>query len=455
MRKFRKILLFLLCMALCLPLCVNAETSSGDGCIGLQARRALQESYDGTAGAAVLYETDSETLVCAYEADRKINPTGMVKIMTALVALEQGNLDDMVTVKQSTINSVPASAKRLGLKSGDTLTVRDLLYCVMLASSNDAAAVLAEHVAGTQTAFVEKMNERAATIGCTSTLFTDVNGLNDDTQYSTARELAMIAAEAMKNDTFAEMFGAVNYRLPSTVSCKQELTTNNALLNEKSTSYDKRVTGGRPAAASGSDRSIICTAENENGRYLCVLISVADKSTSYAGTFREAKSLLALGLDGYALRQVFGADQPVTLYDVTNGENSVVVGANREIFALLPLEFEQEKLRLEAVPNEQALVAPLQAGTEVGTLRVLYGDVVVAQVSLLARHDVAVRGTTVQEVPRTSQSLLWRIVKWALIVLVCAVVLTASGLLIVRRVNIIRYRKRKKYRKSAQREESR
>lgn len=439
---------------MCLSVFAAAEPQSADTAyVGLEAQQAFSQDYDGTAAAAILYEMDSQTLVCAYHADKTINPTGLAKIMTALVAIEQGNLDDVVTVKQSTLNAVPTSAKRLGLKSGDTLTVRDLLYCVMLVSANDAATVLAEHIAGSQTQFVEKMNARAATAGCTNTRFYDVNGLEDATQTSTARELAMIAAEAMQNETFAEMFGAVNYRLPSTVSCTQDLTTNNSLLKENSGVYDARVTGGRPAAASGSDRSIICTAENENGRYLCVLISVADKSTTYAGTFREAKALLALGLDGYAVQQVLGAEEPLDIYAVQNGENGVVVGSDQAVYALLPIGFDHAQLHFEATADAQALVAPIGEGDTVGTLRVLYGQIVVAQVSLRARHAVAVAGTTIQSISRSEQSVLWRIVKWTLIALVGVAGLTAVGLLIVRRVNIVRYRKKRKYRRHAQQEE--
>lgn len=453
----RKIRIFLAVLVLVLgiaPMTAAAEEDAQSaGCLTLQARQALQEDYGGTAEAAILYEMDSQTLVCAIAPDRKINPTGLVKIMTTLVALEEGTLDDTVTVKQSVLNAVSASAKRLGLKSGDVLTVRDLLYCVMLQSANDAAVVLADHIAGSQADFVAKMNARAATLGCTNTFFADVNGLDDANQYSTARDLAKILAAAMENPTFVEIFTAVNHWLPNTVSCTQELTTNNAMCREGHSAYDARVLGGRPAAATSSDRSFACVASNEKGRYLCVLISVTDKSSSYAGTFRETSKLLDVGFHGYALQQVLDSEQPYCLYTVANGENSVVVSSEKAVYALLPVDFDREMLRFRDVADTQALVAPLRAGTPVAKLQVFYGEIVVTEVSLLARHDVAVLGTTIRPSDTTQTGLFGRVLKWALIALAVTAVVASLGLLTIRQVNILRYRKKHNDRRSGKREE--
>lgn len=453
MRKIRFFLAVLVLMLGIAPVTAAAETAQSARCLTLQAQQALQGDYGGTAEAAILYEMDSQTLVCAVSPDQKINPTGLVKIMTTLVALEEGTADDTVTVKQSVLNAVASSAKRLGLKSGDTLTVRDLLYCVMLQSANDAAVVLADHIAHSQADFVAKMNARAASIGCTNTLFTDVNGLDDANQYSTARDLAKILAAAMENADFVEIFTAVGYQLPSTVSCTRELTTNNGMCREGHSAYDVRVLGGRPAAASSSDRSFACVASSESGRYLCVLISVTDKSSAYAGTFREASKLLDVGFNGYALQQVLDSEQPYCLYKVANGENSVVVSSEKAVYALLPVDFDREMLQFRDVADTQALVAPLSAGTPVAKLQVLYGQIVVTEVSLLARHDVAVLGTTIRPTDTTQTGIFGRILKWGLIALAVTAVVVPLGLLTIRQVNIMRYRKKHNDRRSGKREE--
>lgn len=460
MRKFGVILLvFVLCMNICF-VHAAAQTTSGTGCTSLQAGLALseEEAFSGTAEAAILFEMDSQTLVYAKNPDTIINPTGLVKILTGLIVLEEGNLDDVVTVQRSTLNSVSAGAVSAKLKAGEQMTVRDLLYCVMVSSANDAAAVLAEHVAGSQAEFVKKMNERAATLGCVNTHFSNVHGLQDSQQYSTARELAIITEEALKNPDFVSFFGVSNCQLPATnLSDARSLSTTNYLMDPSSKYYDARVTGGKPAAATTADRSVICTAENENGRYLCVIISATAKTSGYSVTqytnFTEAKKLLDLGFQGYALQQVLGSREPFALYTVTGGENGVVVGPDEDVYALLPVNFDAEMLHLRTTENETNLIAPVAEGTAVGTLQIYYGSVMVAQVELLARHDVAVKGTTIQSVEKkTGGSSLWKILKWCALGLMLLVAVAAGALLALRQVNKTRHKKKMRQRRPAREE---
>ena len=443
MKKYGAILLVLLLLLPAFSLQAFATTTE-NGCKTLHADRALvEEGYTGTAKAVILYELNTQTLVYAHNPDASVNPTGLVKLMTALIALEEGNLNDVVTVKQSVLNMVSSGAKRIGLKANDQLTVKDLLYCMMVSSANDAAVVLADHMAGSQKAFVEKMNTRAATLGCTNTFFADVNGLEDDRQYATARELAIITQEALKNPQFEELFGAVNYQLPETVSCTRDLTTTNSMMNLESSQYDARVTGGKPSAAGSSDRSMICTAESEEKRYLCVVISVSDKKSNYAGTFKEVRNLLNYGFDGFEIQQVMGTEQPFGLYTVSGGENDVVVGPDEALYALLPTAFEPAKLRFEDVPDVQALHAPLTAGAAVGVLRIYYDEIIIGQVNMLSRHAVATAGENIQA-PDSSGSndgVFGRILKWTGIILLIVLIVTSAVLLILRRINLSRYQK--------------
>ena len=396
MKKIAAILLVILCVVQCFPQRVFATTGTEEGCNTLQAENTLagDHAYTGTAKAALLYEMNSQTLVYTHNPDVPINPTGLVKLLTALIVLEEGNLEDIVTVKRSTLNSVGVGAVSAGLKSGEEIRLQDLLYCVMVSSANDAAAVMAEHVAGSQSAFVEKMNARAATLGCGNTHFTNVHGLKDDRQRSTARDLAVVVAEALKNEEFCRMFGIVNYTVPATnMSDSRQLSTTNYMMNPESKYYDERVIGGKPAAATTTDRSMICIAQEGNSRYLCVIISAQAKTsggmiTRYTN-FDEAKNLLSMGFEGFALQQVMGTEQPFGLYPVTGGQNHVVVGPDQAVYALLPIDFEQGQLTFRDVPDESMLKAPLKAGVTVGILEIRYGNLLIGRVNLLSRHAVA------------------------------------------------------------------
>ena len=199
MKKFGIILLVLLCLLQVVALPARADETS-TSCNTLHAGRALaEETYTGTANAVILFERNTQTLVYAHHPDVSVNPTGLTKLLTSLIVLEEGNLGDVVTVKRSTLNSVSPGSVSAGLKAGEEITLRDLLYCVMVSSANDAAAVMAEHVAGSQSAFVDKMNQKATEMGLKNTQFKNPNGLSAEGHFTTAHELALIMAEAMKN----------------------------------------------------------------------------------------------------------------------------------------------------------------------------------------------------------------------------------------------------------------
>ena len=323
-----------------------------------------------------------------------------MKLLTALIVLEEGNLEDIVTVKRSTLNSIAAGSVSASLKAGEEIKLEDLLYCVMVTSANDAAAVMAEHVAGSQAAFVEKMNARAATLGCVNTNFTNVHGLKDDRQYSTARDLAIIVEEALKNENFCYFFGVTTHTVSATnTSDVRNLKTTNYMMNPDSKYYDPHVIGGKPAAAATADRSVICTAQSGESYYLCVVISAKAKTSGNSVTrytnLDEAKAMLDMGFGDYAVQQVVGNDQPFTMYPVSQGENHVVVAPDRPVFALLPVQFQSDEIQFSDVRDSQALVAPLSAGTVVGKLQIYFGSILIGEADLVARHDVASAGSSI------------------------------------------------------------
>ena len=427
MKKTGVILLLLICILQMLSFGVYADSSATNSCHTLMAGKALagEEIYTGTAKSVILYELESQTLVYAHNPDAIINPTGLVKLLTALIVLEEGNLDDIVTVKRSTLNTISAGAVSAGLKAGEEISLKDLLYCVMVASANDAAAVMAEHVAGSLAAFVDKMNARAATLGCVNTHFTNVHGLQDDKQYSTARDLAIIVEEALKNEEFLHYFAVTSHTVAQTnFSAARKLSTTNYMMDPTSKYYDERVAAGKPAAATSSDRSMICTAQNGNSRYLCVVISAKAKMSGSAVSrytnFDEAKTLLDMGFEGFAIQQVLGTEQPFGMYAVADGENHVIVGADQEVYALLPVGFDENQLLLRDVRLTDNLKAPLSAGTVVGKLEVYYHSILIGEVDLLARHDVAFSGTTIQpDVPVDESDGGAKMILIIVIVLLC------------------------------------
>ena len=166
-----------------------------------------------SAASAALLEVESGRFLYAKDADTQRPMASTTKIMTALVAIEAGGLDEAVTVDRA---AVGVEGSSLYLRCGEVLTLRDLLYGLMLQSANDAASAIAIHVSGDIAAFAERMNARAAELGLTNTHFTNPHGLHDDAHYTTARELARIAAAAMENDIFREIVATKRYTISET-----------------------------------------------------------------------------------------------------------------------------------------------------------------------------------------------------------------------------------------------
>ncbi len=460
------LLLSVLAGMLCQVALADDNTAALLGCSTLQAKLPLagQEQLLPSADGVILYELNTDTLVYAYNPDDRVNPSSMVKIMSALVALEKGNLSDVVTVTRQTLDSIPVGSVSAGLLRDEEVTLQDLLYCCLVGSANDATAVMAEYIAGSQAAFVALMNEKASQLGCTDTLFSNVNGLNDDMQYSTARDLAIITAAALENETFTQMFCADHYTMPATNLSESRTiyTTNYMMSDEKIRNYyDERVTGGKTAAATLTKRSLICTAEIGTARYLSVVMS-ADSvmnddniSVKLFGSFAETAQLLDHAQQNYEVRQILEDSQAFSQHQVINGANDVIVSPVQDVFSVLPIEMAPEMLQLVTTFGSNSLTAPVSAGTAIGTVQVSYGGIILAQCHLAAMFDVAQKGTVITPAapvdPDLELSPVLDFFKWVLLGVGILAVLAGLVYLVLRLVRNARirqlHRKRKRNRR--------
>ena len=180
-----------------------------------------EDAPDIMATSAVMIDAGSGTVLYEKNADERRDPASVTKIMTALVVLETMDLDDKVTIEED----ADETGNSIDLKAGETLTVEQLLYAMLLHSANDAAEILAEASGGTVENFCDLMNERAKRCGAENTNFTNPNGLNtygQENHRTTARDLAFISMEAMKNSTFREMVSTRKYTIPATNSRRRE-----------------------------------------------------------------------------------------------------------------------------------------------------------------------------------------------------------------------------------------
>lgn len=467
MKVNRIISLFLAIILCCSALIISAHAVDpgiqGQSCISLDAGKSLagSEQLLETAKAAVLYCIDSDTMVYSWNPDERLDPSGMNKILTALLAIELGNLDDQVTVTRSALSSVEEGAVSAGLKDGEVLTLRDLLYCMMVGSANDAAAVIAEHISGGQPRFLLEMNKYAKKLGCTNTSFLNPSGLSQEGQYTSARDLAKITAEAIKHEEFMELFSATEYIVPATEkSDERKLITTNYMISDvvNQDYYDLRITGGKTGALDTNDRSFVSTAEDEGLHYLAVVMSAGkekttgEKDKSKYLNFRETAVLLDYGFDNYSMCQLLDADVVMDQFQVADGENNLAVTSAETIVSLMPNEMFREQLSYRCIPAAD-LSAPVNEGDVVGSIQLWYDDLCVAQCDLSAMFDVKKAGTDNIPIQPTAKQNngIWKTLLTVLIVVVISITVIVFVVLISMRIINTRKGRRRKLKRTARR----
>lgn len=378
----------------------NADTdlSVTQGCHTIDAKKPMLASSEDLSNlyAAFLFDTTHDTLVYAVNPDQQYYPSSLVKIMTGLMIAERANLTDQVTVRQDVLNTLPAGSLSAGLQAGELVTMQDLLYCMLVQSANDAAAVAADYICGSQEAFVREMNAYAAELGCINTNFVNVHGLHNDAQLSTARDIAKMLSAAANNEVFMDAFSAVEYTVPATnMSEPRELSSTNFLMTQYDY-MDSRVTGGRTGAVVSGERNLAVMAEKDDVQLFCVVLGSASKLSDGGkvityGSFKETSALLDKGFTQQQPVQIFYENQVLKQFEVANGDSDVTVSVQNSVVTLLPQGVTQANLSYRYIDNGTGIRAPVKAGDPISSVQVWYKDLCLAQADLYALHDVDVK----------------------------------------------------------------
>ena len=235
-----------------------------------------------TSTAAVIMEDTTETTIYAKNMDQVLYPGATVKVMTTLLALENAQLSDQVTMTATGVSGVTDGGASISAQLDEVFTVEQCLYAIMLSSANDVALQIAEHIGGSVDSFVQMMNARAAELGCTNTVFTNPTGLPDENQHTTAHDMALIMKAAIDNESFRTIAGTSSYTIPATnVSGGERVLTNNfAMLNNTDASYYQYCLGGREGYTEASGSTLVCGAEKDGISLIAVVLQGASGVTA-------------------------------------------------------------------------------------------------------------------------------------------------------------------------------
>lgn len=379
MKKYHSPLVFFLALILSAGLVSPAALAAEGGGTDVQ-------SFSVAAASAILIDADYDEVLYEQAADELRYPASITKVMTGLLtveAIDRGELsmEKHITLGDDLYTGIGEGGSTQGLKTGEILTVRDLLNCALIPSANEACNALATAVAGSIPAFVDRMNQRAQELGMTNTHFTNTHGYHDDSHYTTARDVSRMCLEAMKHPDFRQIVSSVSYTVPPTNLNDQPrvLHDTNALVSNFRTGENRLLyqyaigikTGSTPEAG-----YCLASAAEKNGR---MLIAVVLGGTYWKingefvehNYFSESKTLLEYGFNGFSRKTVLSQIEPVDTIPVTlcAEQDYVTVQPAQGLEATLPNELDPAQFD-RVIDLPETLQAPIEKGQVLGTISI-------------------------------------------------------------------------------------
>ena len=324
-----------------------------------------------SAQSAVLIDARDGRVLYEKDADTPRPMASTTKIMTAVVALESCDVNEIIEIADE---AVGVEGSSIYLQKGERMTLLELLYALLLQSANDAAVAIAVGVGGSVGNFADMMNEKAMSLGLTSTHFENPNGLDADGHVTTARELALLTAYALKNPIFAEIVATYKRKISGPNGTVRLVVNHNKLLNM----YDGCV-GVKTGFTKKSGRCLVSTACRESLTLVSVTLSAPDD-------WRDHTELLDFGFERYKRLSIakigeFSATLPIAGGNITE----VIVANSQDISAVLPKDHGEITYKIEA---NRPLFAPITRGKQLGTVRYYIGEKEIASSPLVALNSV-------------------------------------------------------------------
>ena len=342
--------------------------------------------------ACILIDGDSGKILYSKNADKKMYPASTTKVMTAILALEKCNLADMVTVGHDAILNVPYGYSIANLQEGEQISINALLHVLLIPSANDAAFVLAEHIAGSVDEFSNMMNIKALELGCKNTNFVNPNGIHDENHYSTAYDLALMGKYAMENEAFRKIVSTLTYTLPTTNKYDKDdrvfLNTNDLIRPSLSTYYEY-ATGAKTGYTDAAENCIIATATKNNVNLIAVVLYAKKTEEGLNTRAADCKTLFEYGFNNYSIRTVNTEEDIITTIKVkgaTSETRNLDLLVNENVSMFLPNDFDISSVSKDVELNDN-IKAPIYKDSVLGTVTYT-AEGISATYNLIAANDV-------------------------------------------------------------------
>jgi serine-type D-Ala-D-Ala carboxypeptidase (penicillin-binding protein 5/6) len=322
--------------------------------------------------AGVVIDQDSGRILYSKNGNKVLAMASTTKIITCIVAIEKGNLNDIVVVSERAASVRGSSA---GLKPGEKIKLEELLYGLMLRSGNDAAIAIAEHLGGNVEGFIKLMNEKALELGALNTSFATPHGLDAQEHFTTAEDLAKITAYAMKNEFFAKIASTKSISSGVSGAFNREYGNINKFIYRM-----ENADGVKTGYTGNAGKCLVASVKHTYGRYICVVLNSGDR-------WKDAEKLAKFANDNYKFIKVFDKDESVNRLRVYGGDQKYITGKiDKELY--LPVkEEEMQKVKMDVyVPS--VIFSPVSENETIGNVVAQINDVVVAKYPLKSDREI-------------------------------------------------------------------
>ena len=347
------------------------------------------------SNAVVLYEVNSGEILYEKNSRQKAYPASTTKIMTALLAIENCEMDEPVTVTRTALNTVSPGSSIAGLQNGEVLTMHQMLECLLVASGNDAAAVIAMHIGGSVDKFVEMMNERSSELGCTSTNYTNPSGLHDENHYTTAEDLLKVTIEAMKHEEFVDIVACAQVTIPETnkVDHPRYFNNTNQLISQAVTSENlySKATGIKTGHTTPAGYCLVSSAEDAGLSFISVVLGgYLDEYSGRNYSYVDSINLFLWGFSDFGYRTIVSSSDLVKELEIglAKEKDYVILRAAEDVTAFLHEDDDIDTIFTKTISVKEGITAPVSAGDVLGSMTVMRGSEVYARVDLVAMNTV-------------------------------------------------------------------
>lgn len=338
--------------------------------------------------SAILIDSKTGLVLYSKNENDKRYPASTTKILTAILAIENCNLNDKVTVTNSTVSSIPAGYSTANLLEGEILTVKELLSVFLVHSANDAGYALAEHISGSIQNFSVLMNKKAKSLGCKNTNFTNPSGLHDENHYTTAYDLSLIAKYCMENSIFRKFVSMKTCTIPATNKSNIRTYKNtNQLLNKSSKYYLKDCIGIKTGFTTEAQNCLISACLKDNLELISIVLGSKSTPDGDSARYTDSIKLLDYGYSNYNFKTIAKKGDVIKTIEIKNGSSEtksldIILENDLNLLTQTSSKLPEPDIKLNTI-----LFAPIAKNTVLGKA---YYNVngTTYSVNLLASHDV-------------------------------------------------------------------